>query len=703
MDSRIISVRRAREHNLRDVSLDLPHGKLICFTGVSGSGKSSLAFDTLFAEGQRRYLESLSSYARQFLGQLAKPDVEHVSGLSPAISIQQKTSGWNPRSTVGTITQIHDYLRVLFARVGRPHCPRCGKAIRAQSREQILARILELPEGNAVLVLAPLIRGQKGEYRDLFADLMRKGYARARVDGEVIALSEPPALARHSRHDIEVVVDRLTVSSGNRARLAEAVEQALKLGAGTLIVQPAVERATGSVSANAAVEDARRPRGLTLDASRKGRAPAARADRRGDRASESERDTGDSAGAASESLKRSKRSGGQPGDMLLSSHFACTTCDVSLEPPTPQLFSFNSPTGMCLVCVGLGETFDFDPELLVPDPKRTFLNGAVEPMRMHGKMGRWRRHIFEGVARHVGFDLKSPWRALPEKAKRALLYGLGDQHITFEWRSRGGVWRHGGTFDGALAELREKHRKASASFVREYYERFMRKAPCAACRGSRINPQAAAVRLGGKGIHEVGSMSIADARRFFAALKLNETEMRIAADAIKEIDARLGFLCDVGLEYLSLDRTAPTLSGGESQRIRLASQIGAGLTGVLYILDEPSIGLHPRDNERLLTSLKRLRDQGNTVIVVEHDEQTMRAADHIVDFGPGPGVRGGEVVAEGDMEAILKAKRSVTGRFLRGEEEIEVPKERRAVSEKAKLVTVSQATAPRRRARESSP
>ncbi len=367
-------------------------------------------------------------------------------------------------------------------------------------------------------------------------------------------------------------------------------------------------------------------------------------------------------------------------DLLLSSHFACAACDVSLEPPTPQLFSFNSPAGMCLVCDGLGETFDFDPELLVPDPKRTFLNGAVEPMRMHGKMGRWRRHIFEGVAAHVGFDLKLPWGKLPEKAKRALLFGLGDQHVTFEWRSRGGLWRHGDKFAGALAELREKHRKANATFVREYYERFMRKASCAVCGGSRLNMQALAVQLGGKNIHEVGRLSIAEARTFFADMKLSDTEMRIAADALKEIGARLGFLCDVGLEYLSLDRTAPTLSGGESQRIRLASQIGAALVGVLYILDEPSIGLHPRDNERLLTSLKRLRDQGNTVIVVEHDEQTMRAADHIVDFGPGPGVRGGEVVAEGDMKAILKAKRSVTGRFLRGEEEIAVPKVRRTVS-----------------------
>ena len=376
MEPRTITIKGAREHNLKNVSLTLPHGKLICFTGVSGSGKSSLAFDTLFAEGQRRYLESLSSYARQFLGQLPKPDVDQITGLSPAISIQQKTSGWNPRSTVGTITQIHDYLRVLFARVGRQHCTKCGLPIRAQSREQIILRVLELPSGTKALILAPVVRGQKGEYRDLFADLIKQGYARARVDGQTVALSEAPSLVRNIRHNIEVVVDRLTLTTSIRPRLAEAVENALKLGDGTLIVQ-------------------------------------------------------------------TEATSGEPTDLLLSSHYACAKCDVSFEPPSPQLLSFNSPQGMCLTCDGMGTTFDFDPELLAPDPRKSFFEYAIDPMRFWGRMGRWRRHIYRGVAQHVGFDLDAPWEKLPKKAQDALLYGLGDTHVTFEWKWSGGSYRHG--------------------------------------------------------------------------------------------------------------------------------------------------------------------------------------------------------------------------------------------------------------------
>jgi len=613
MEPRTITVKGAREHNLKNVSLTLPHGKLICFTGVSGSGKSSLAFDTLFAEGQRRYLESLSSYARQFLGQLPKPDVDQITGLSPAISIQQKTGGWNPRSTVGTITQIHDYLRVLFARVGRQHCTHCGGPIRAQSREQIIARISGLPVGTTTLILAPVVRGQKGEYRDLFMDLLKRGYARARVDGQVVALSSVPPLSRNIRHHIEVVVDRLTLSTNVRPRLAEAVENALKLGDGTLIVQ------TDATS-------------------------------------------------------------GKPTDLLLSSHYACPTCAVSFEPPSPQLFSFNSPQGMCLNCDGMGTTFDFDPELLVPDPRKSFFKYAIDPMRFWGRMGRWRRHILRGVARHVGFDIDASWEKLPKRARDALLYGLGDTHVTYEWKWSGGVYRHGGTFAGVLADLREKHRRAKSEFVREYYEKFMRKSRCAACGGARLNPQALAVKIADKNINDVCTLSIRDTRQFFDELQLTATEQVIAHDVLREIRGRLTFLYDVGLEYLTLERTAPTLSGGESQRIRLASQIGAGLVGVLYILDEPSIGLHHRDNERLLDSLCRLRDMGNTVIVVEHDEQTMRAADEIVDFGPGPGIRGGEIVAHGDFGDILKSKLSVTGRFLRGDERIDVPAARRPVT-----------------------
>jgi excinuclease ABC subunit A len=645
MDTATIKVKGAREHNLKNVSLTLPRGKLICFTGVSGSGKSSFAFDTLFAEGQRRYLESLSSYARQFLGQLAKPDVDQITGLSPAVSIQQKSTGWNPRSTVGTITQIHDYLRVLFARIGRQHCPKCGQAIRAQSREQIIARILELPAGTKALILAPVVRGQKGEYRDFFGDLQRQGYVRARVDGRIVELTDAPPLAKNIRHHIEIVVDRLAINAVLRSRLAEAVENALKLGQGTLIVhtsEPGVQ-ATG-----------------------RKRRPARSA------ASDDVESTID----YEQSTIRS--------DLLLSAHYACPKCDLSFEQPSPQLFSFNSPQGMCTTCDGMGETFDFDPELIVPDPKKPFLKYAVDPMRLWGRMGRWKRHIYRGVAEHVGFDLNASWQQLPQKAKGALLFGLGDEHIAFEWRWSGGVWRHGGKFNGVLADLREKHRRAKSRFVRDYYEKFMRKAVCPTCRGARLNAQAMAVRVGRVNINELSALSIADAVRFFDTLQLAATEQTIARDAIREIRARLMFLCDVGLDYLTLDRSAPTLSGGESQRIRLASQIGAGLVGVLYVLDEPSIGLHPRDNERLLASLCRLRDMGNTVIVVEHDEQTMRAADHIVDFGPGPGVRGGEVVAEGEFDEVMRSKRSVTGSFLRGDERIEIPAKRRPVNRAAR-------------------
>ncbi len=651
MEPRTITVKGAREHNLQNVSVTLPRGKLICFTGVSGSGKSSFAFDTLFAEGQRRYLESLSSYARQFLGQLAKPDVDQITGLSPAICIQQKTSGWNPRSTVGTITQIHDYLRVLFARVGRQHCTSCDKPISAQTREQILARILELPGGTKVLILGPVVRGQKGEYRDLFEDMIKQGYARARVDGEIVELSAVPTLARHVRHNIEIVVDRIAVSESVRARLAEAVENALKLGEGTLIVQVASSEPPRAAGFS--------PRGVPDSSRAAGFSPRERPVRK-DR-------------------PRPKRpTAPDTDDILLSSHYACTDCGLSFEPPSPQLFSFNSPTGMCPTCDGMGETFDFDPDLLVADPRKSFLKLAIEPMRT--RIGKWRRHMYRGVAKQVGFDLSTPWKKLPPKAKKALLHGLGDTHVTYEWRWSGGVWRHGGKFPGVIAELREKHRKAQSNFVRAYYEKYMRKGTCPDCHGGRLNDQARAVHVGGVNINDLCNLSIREVAEFFDKIELTTTQRFIAEEILKEIRGRLKFLRDVGLDYLTLARTAPTLAGGESQRIRLASQIGAGLVGVLYILDEPSIGLHARDNQRLLDSLCRLRDLGNTVIVVEHDEQTMRVADEIIDFGPGPGIRGGKIVARGDIDKIAASKRSITGKYLRGDEEIEIPKTRRPVA-----------------------
>ena len=641
-DPNVIRINGARVHNLREVTLTLPKGWLICFTGVSGSGKSSLAFDTLYAEGQRRYIESLSSYARQFMGELPKPDVDQITGLAPSISIQQKTSGWNPRSTVGTITQVHDYLRVLFARVGTAHCPKCERPITAQTREHMLARILALDEGTRAVLLAPKIRGQKGEYRDLFAELSRQGFVRARVDGEIIELASPPELDRYRRHDIEVVVDRLVMRPGVRPRLAEALELALSSGNGTAIVTVmGDEEAPGSA-----------------------RGPTGRAANRASR------------------------------DILLSSGYACTACGLSFEPPNPQMFSFNSPQGMCEHCDGLGMRFDFDPELLIPDPSLSFLAPCVAALRR--PPGRWRRHIYEGVARHLGVDLRTPWRDLPDRARDALLYGTRDAHITFEWRGRHGVWKHGGTYEGIVSELHARHRKTSSMMVRRYYEQFMRQATCPSCRGARLNAQALAVRLTGRSsevdgsettslnIDEVCRLPIDRALEFFDELELEGVGRQIAEEPLKEIRARLRFLVDVGLEYLTLDRAAPSLAGGESQRIRLASQIGCGLVGVLYVLDEPSIGLHPRDNRRLLASLQRLRDMGNTVIVVEHDRDTMEIADQIVDFGPGPGVRGGEIVAQGDLREVAEAANSLTGAYLSGRQSIETPAARRPVTRRSR-------------------
>ncbi len=625
-----IVIRGAREHNLRDVALDLPRGRLICFTGVSGSGKSSLAFDTLYAEGQRRYVESLSSYARQFLGQMPKPEVDRIEGLSPSISIQQKTGGRNPRSTVGTITEINDYLRVLYARVGQGHCPQCDRLVEAQTREQIVERIMGLPDATAFSILAPVIRGQKGEYKDLFAELGRAGYVRARVDGKVHSLTDELALDRQIKHNIEVVIDRLKASSGGRARLAESVEAALKRGDGSLII--AVEGQT---------------------------------------------------------------------DLLLSSHYACTSCGISFDPPSPQLFSFNSPQGMCPSCDGLGTRLDFDIDLLVPNPALSVWKGAIEPLGPVSKMGNWRRHILEGVAANLESDkggpakgtlLKSPWRDLDPKSKEAWLHGTGQRVIVHRWKSKGKSWSHAEKWEGFATELMAKYKGSEGGPYRAMLEKFVRTRGCTDCGGARLNARARAVRVGGKSMVEIGGLPIGVAQRHFDALAgspakdlsraevplpLDTLSMTIAEELFKEIRGRLAFLTNVGLEYLTLDRPAPTLSGGEAQRIRLASQVGAGLVGVLYILDEPSIGLHPRDNDRLISTLQKLRDAGNTVIVVEHDEDTMRASDHLVDFGPGPGVKGGEVVAQGTVAQLCKSARSITGQYLSGKKSIEVPTARK--------------------------
>ncbi|MEM6328964.1 MAG: excinuclease ABC subunit UvrA, partial [Planctomycetota bacterium] len=658
-----IVIRGAREHNLRGVDLVLPRNKLICLTGVSGSGKSSLAFDTLYAEGQRRYVESLSTFARQFLGQMPKPEVDHISGLSPSISISQKSSGNNPRSTVGTITEVYDFLRVLYARVGQGHCPSCGKVITAQSREQIIGRILAMPPKSKLLILAPVVKQQKGEHRDLLEELQKKGFVRARIDGEVVRLADDQSLDRQLRHDIEVVVDRLTAGPSIRGRLGEAVDTALSVGKGTLIV-----------ATDAQTRDGQAGDGGVSQAPGEAQSPP----------------------PASKAKKtKRRRVGTRPGDTVLSADFACTDCGLSFDPPTHQLFSFNSPQGMCLTCDGLGEFYSFDPEKLIEDPSKSFSGGCIALVDKWRDLGRWKRHIFKGVADTMerklelgeGTLLETPWRDLPQELQHIWLWGTGDEHITFTWRAGRASQKYGGTFDGVVPELLEKYRTTQSPIQLRKLEQYMRVLECPDCHGARLNDQARAVTMTtaapafadkpALNLPEVCRLPVSDAVEFFAELRLSDAQQFIAAELLKEIRGRLGFLTGVGLEYLSLDRTAPTLSGGESQRIRLAGQVGCGLVGVLYILDEPSIGLHPRDNDRLLETLERLRDLGNTVVVVEHDEDTMRAADHLIDFGPGPGVRGGYVVAEGSAADIARAKKSQTGAFLAGKRKIEVPERRR--------------------------
>ena len=678
MSASDLLIRGAREHNLRDVHLTLPRNQLICFTGVSGSGKSSLAFDTLYAEGQRRYVQSLSSFARQFLGSMPKPDVDLISGLNPAISISQKTGGQNPRSTVGTVTEIYDYLRLLYARVGRGHCPQCGRPITAQTREQIIDRILAIPDGTHFLVLAPVVRGQKGEHRELFADLLKQGLVRARVDGRVVQLNDNLRLDRQMRHNVEVVIDRLVAGPKLRTRLAEAVELALRLGDGNLMVvfdEPTEE--TGRPGD----EETGRQADLT-DA---------------DDAIDSEDTTDDEAEVPkSPDLPVSK-------SFLLSAHYACTHCNLSFEPPSPQMFSFNSPRGMCLECDGLGQIYTFAPERLISDPTRSFQQGCIEMIGAWKEMGRWRRHIYRGVAEYLerkeglpgGSVLETAWEELDPKLQNTLLWGTGDEHITFTWRNGASGHKWGGKFEGIIPKLLSQYKTTQSRMQRRQLEKYMRVLDCTHCNGERLNPQARAVTVASRvpafadkperTLPEVCSMAVSEAVEFFVALELDVTGQKIAADVLKEVRGRLGFLRNVGLEYLTLSRTSPTLSGGEMQRIRLAGQIGCGLAGVLYILDEPSIGLHPRDNDRLLESLVRLRDQGNTVIVVEHDEDTMRASDYIVDFGPGPGVRGGHVVASGSVAEVMASPKSLTGQYLSGTKQIAVPSTRRPVGD-AKLI-----------------
>jgi len=663
-----IVIRGAREHNLRNVSLTLPRNKLIVMTGVSGSGKSSLAFDTLFAEGQRRYVESLSSYARQFLGQMPKPEVDSITGLAPSISIQQKSSGRNPRSTVGTITEIYDYLRVLFARVGLPRCYKCDRPITAQTREHILDAILRLPEGTKFQILAPVVQRQKGEFKDLFIDLLKRGFLRARVDGKVVQLTDDLNLDKQMKHTIDVVVDRLVAGKSARARVAEAIESALNLAERRLIVS--TESANQIPQSDPPSPDSGKPK-----ASRRSKVREAVVEDDSD---------------VLEPMASS--------DTLYSTDYACTHCGISYEPPSPQLFSFNSPQGMCPDCNGLGVRFDFMEDRLVPDDTLTIQKGAIAILGKLSSIGKWRKHILKGVGRAIEIDLglaedsffKTKWRDLSDEAKKLFLYGLGNRNITFSYRHSGGIWKRGGTYAGFIPELLDEYRKTRNPMRRAQLEKYMHETGCSTCGGGRLNRQAGSYRVSARSapagasaalslsLPQVCSLSVLEAWEFFGDLDLDETRRYIAGEVLKEIRGRLGFLLRCGLDYLTLDRTAPTLSGGETQRIRLAGQIGCGLVGVVYILDEPSIGLHPRDNVMLLDSLKDLRDQGNTVIVVEHDEETMQAADYVVDFGPGPGVRGGEIVVEGSVDDVKRSERSFTGAFLSGRRKIEVPQQRRA-------------------------
>ncbi len=612
MSDRLI-VRGAREHNLKDVSVDLPRESLIVFTGLSGSGKSSLAFDTIFAEGQRRYVESLSAYARQFLGQMDKPDVDFIEGLSPAVSIDQKSTSRNPRSTVGTITEVYDYLRLLWARAGRPHCPVCGEPITRQTPQQVVDRLMELPEGTRFQVLAPVVRGRKGEYADLFRDLQSRGFSRARVDGEVVSLAEPPQLEKKLKHTIEVVVDRLSVKAGSKRRLTDSVETALGLAEGLMVADLVDE-------------------------------PAGSPDRE----------------------RRFSEKMACPNDHQL------TSFEVE-----PRSFSFNNPYGACPVCTGIGTRLEVDPELVVPDEDRSLAEGAVAPWAQ-GSADYFLR-LLRALGEDLGFSVDTPWRALPERARTAVLHGH-DHQVHVRFRNRYGRDRSYSTgFEGAIPFVQRRHAETDSDWSRERYEGYMREIPCPACRGTRLKPESLAVLVGGRSIADVCHLPIADAADFLGALQLSARERQIAERVLKEIHARLGFLLDVGLDYLSLDRAAGTLSGGEAQRIRLATQIGSGLVGVLYVLDEPSIGLHQRDNHRLIETLTRLRDLGNTLIVVEHDEDTIRSADWAVDIGPGAGERGGVVVHSGPVPELLSHPESLTGMYLSGRRSIPVPDSRREV------------------------
>jgi excinuclease ABC subunit A len=609
-------VRGAREHNLKDVSLDLPRDAMIVFTGLSGSGKSSLAFDTIFAEGQRRYVESLSAYARQFLGQMDKPDVDFIDGLSPAVSIDQKSASRNPRSTVGTITEVYDYLRLLYARIGKPHCPICGRPIARQTPQQIVDRVLELEDGTRFQVLAPVVRGRKGEYGELLRELQVKGYSRARVDGTVVRLDEAlsgqlPALKKYEKHDIEVIVDRLSVKDSARRRLTDSVETALGLSGGVVVL---------------------------------------------DFVDLPEND--------------------QHRERMYSEHLACLYDDLSFDELEPRSFSFNSPWGACPDCTGLGTQLEVDPELIVPDESKSLAEGAIAPWS-GGHISDYFERLIQALGETLGFRMDTPWAKLPAKARQALLRGY-DLQVHVRYKNRYGRERsYYTTFEGVIPWVERRHAEAESDSSREKFAGYMREVPCPSCHGARLKPVSLAVTVDGRSIAELCALPIGDLAKLLLTLELSDRDQQIAGRIIKEVNARMGFLLDVGLDYLTLDRASATLAGGEAQRIRLATQIGSGLVGVLYVLDEPSIGLHQRDNHRLLETLLRLRDLGNTLIVVEHDEDTIRAADWVVDIGPRAGEHGGNIVVSGSVADLLASPDSLTGAYLSGRESIPVPAIRR--------------------------
>ena len=613
-------VRGARQHNLKNVDLELPREKMIVFTGLSGSGKSSLAFDTIFAEGQRRYVESLSSYARQFLGQMDKPDVDFIEGLSPAVSIDQKSTSKNPRSTVGTITEVHDHLRLLYARAGTAYCPVCDEEIQAQSAEQIVDRVLENEDGTRFQILAPVVRGRKGEYGELFAELQAKGFVRAIVDGEQVRLENPPRLEKKLKHDIDIVIDRLVVKEGMRRRLTDSVESALELADGLATI--------------------------------------------------------DFVDVEEDSPARQRR---------YSEKRACPNDHpLALEEIEPRTFSFNAPYGSCPECSGLGAKQEVDPDLIVPDEELSLAEGAVVVWRSSAK---YYQRLLEGLARQMGFDINTPWKDLSEEVRHAILFGL-DYQVHVKYRNRWGRERAYSTgFEGALRFIERRMDESDSNYVKDKMSGYLREVPCPSCKGARLRPEVLAVRVGGKNIAELSASSIQEAQEFLATLELEGRALQISRPILQEINARLKFLVDVGLDYLTLARPAGTLSGGEAQRIRLATQIGSGLVGVLYVLDEPSIGLHQRDNRRLIGTLQHLRDLGNTLIVVEHDEETMDAADWVVDIGPRAGEAGGEIVYSGPLPGLLEEPRSLTGQYLSGKREIELPGERRAV-DRERVLTV---------------